>query len=95
MSELGPVTIGDRSGEVFLGAALQQLDSVGNVTLEHTDAEIRRIVEEASGRAQAVLRAHWDVHGRIVDGLLSKETLDGQELAELLADVGVPQAAGA
>lgn len=68
---------------------------MGNVTLERTDAEIRRIVEEASGRAQAVLRAHWDVHGHIVDGLLAKETLDGQELGGLLAGVGVPQAAGA
>ncbi|MCB0882896.1 MAG: ATP-dependent zinc metalloprotease FtsH, partial [Thermoleophilia bacterium] len=56
MSDLGPVTIGERSPEVFLGAALQELDSVGNATRERIDAETRRIVEESSARAQAVLR---------------------------------------
>ena len=35
MSEaLGPVTIGEREGEVFLGASLQDLGSVGQATLD-------------------------------------------------------------
>ena len=87
MSDLGPVTIGERSPEVFLGAALQELDSVGNATRERIDAETRRIVEESSARAQAVLRAHRGVLDGVADALVERETLAGAELAALLSGV--------
>ena len=51
MSSLGPVTIGEQSAEVFLGASLQELGSVGPGTLERIDAETREIVEAAEERA--------------------------------------------
>src|SRR6202000_560226 len=48
MSEkLGPVTIGEAGGEVFLGAALQDMGSVGPETLDLIDDETERLVEEA------------------------------------------------
>ena len=49
MSSLGPVTIGEQSAEVFLGASLQELGSVGPGTLERIDAETRAIVEAGRG----------------------------------------------
>ena len=55
MSEkLGPVTIGEAGGEVFLGAALQDLGSVGPDTLDVIDQETERFVEDAerAGRAR-------------------------------------------
>ena len=50
--ELGPVTIGEQGGEVFLGASLQELGSVGPATLELIDREVERIVGEAVERAR-------------------------------------------
>ncbi len=45
MSEaLGPVTIGEKGGEVFLGASLQDLGSVGPSTLDLIDREVERLV---------------------------------------------------
>ena len=50
--ELGPVTIGEKAGEVFLGASLQELGSVGPATLELIDREVERIVGEAVAQAR-------------------------------------------
>src|ERR1700746_735218 len=47
---LGSVTIGEAGGEVFLGASLQDLGSVGPHTLDVIDEETERIVEEAKAR---------------------------------------------
>ena len=52
MSEaLGLVTIGEKGGEVFLGASLQDLGSVGPETLNLIDGEIERLVGDAEARA--------------------------------------------
>ena len=77
MSSLGPVTIGEQSAEVFLGASLQELGSVGPGTLERIDAETRAIVEDAEERAAATLNANWGVVEAIARELVAHETLDG------------------
>jgi cell division protease FtsH len=87
MSPLGPVTIGDQSTEVFLGASLQELGSVGPGTLERIDAETRTIVEAAEERAARTLQANWGVVAAVARELVRYETLEGPALAEHLAAV--------
>ncbi|WP_445149478.1 ATP-dependent zinc metalloprotease FtsH [Baekduia sp. Peel2402] len=87
MSSLGPVTIGEHSAEVFLGASLQELGGVGPGTLERIDAETREIVEEAETRAAKTLSANWPVVQAIADDLVAHETLADVQLAGHLAAV--------
>jgi cell division protease FtsH len=87
MSSLGPVTIGEHSAEVFLGASLQELGSVGPGTLERIDAETRAIVEEAEERAAATLSTNWTVVEAIGRDLVEHETLTDAPLAAHLATV--------
>jgi cell division protease FtsH len=87
MSPLGPVTIGEQSAEVFLGATLQELGSVGPGTLERIDAETRAIVEAAEERAASTLQANWGVVAAVARELVAYETLDGPALAVHLAGV--------
>ncbi len=90
MSDLGPITIGERSTEVFLGAALQELGSVGQATLDTIDEQTRRIVELAEQRAADTLRTHWGVLQAITSELVARETLDEDELEALLAPIPAP-----
>ncbi|MBJ7521799.1 MAG: AAA family ATPase [Solirubrobacteraceae bacterium] len=92
MSDLGPITIGERSTEVFLGASLQELGGVGQTTLDTIDAQTRRIVERAEEIATAALREHWAVVQDVAGRLASSETLGEDELAELLAPIPLPAA---
>jgi cell division protease FtsH len=88
MSEaLGPVTIGERGGEVFLGASLQDLGSVGPSTLDLIDREVERLVGDAEARAAAVLDRNWRTVEEIGNTLLDQETLAGVALEALLSPV--------
>src|SRR5262249_29421410 len=85
--ELGMVTIGEQGGEVFLGASLQELGSVGPATLELIDREVERLVAEAVERATVILRANWAAVREIAQVLLDHETVSGVALDALLAPV--------
>jgi len=87
MSPLGPVTLGERSAEVFLGASLQELGSVGPATLEQIDAETRALVEAAETRAGTLLRTNWTVLEAIAAELAEQETLGDDALSRHLTAV--------
>jgi cell division protease FtsH len=85
--ELGHVTIGEPGGEVFLGASLQDLGSIGPHTLDLIDDETERMVEIAEARADFVLRRNWDAVHETARSLLEHETLSGVALEAVLSGV--------
>jgi cell division protease FtsH len=84
---LGPVTIGEKGGEVFLGASLQDLGSVGPSTLDLIDREVERLVGDAEARAIAILDANWSTVEETANSLLEHETLSGVALEAVLSTV--------
>ncbi len=89
MSEvLGLVTIGEKSGEVFLGASLQDLGSVGPETLNVIDNEVERLVGDAEARAAVILDRNWSTVEETATALLEQETLSGVALDAVLSTVG-------
>jgi len=84
---LGPVTIGEKGGEVFLGASLQDLGSVGPSTLDLIDREVERLVGDAEARAAFILDRHWSAVEETANALLEQETLSGVALEAVLATV--------
>jgi cell division protease FtsH len=88
MSEaLGLVTIGEKSGEVFLGASLQDLGSVGPETLNLIDNEVERLVGDAEARAAVILDRNWSTVEETAAALLEQETLSGVALDAVLSTV--------
>jgi len=84
---LGLVTIGEKSGEVFLGASLQDLGSVGPETLNVIDNEVERLVGDAEARSAAVLDRNWSTVEETATALLEHETLSGVALDAVLSTV--------
>ncbi len=88
MSErLGLVTIGEKGGEVFLGASLQDLGSVGPETLNIIDSEVERLVGDAEARANVILDRNWSAVEETATALLEQETLSGVALDAVLSTV--------
>ena len=88
MSEaLGPITIGEREGEVFLGASLQDLGSIGQTTLDTIDREVERLVSTALDKAIVVLERNWGAVEETANALIEHETLSGVALDALLSTV--------
>ena len=84
---LGPVTIGEEVGEIFLGASLQELGSVGADTLNLIDREVERIVGDAKVRAREVLSRNQPALQETAHALLDQETLSGVALDAVLSTV--------
>jgi cell division protease FtsH len=84
---LGPVTIGEKGGEVFLGASLQDLGSVGRSTFDLSDREVDRLEPDAAGRAAAIRDSNWQAVEEAAHALLEQETLSGVALAAVLSTV--------
>jgi cell division protease FtsH len=88
MSErLGRVTIGEPGGEVFLGASLQDMGSIGPHTLDLIDDETERLVALAEARASVVLQANWGAVRETAEVLVERETLSGVALDAVLSTV--------
>ena len=85
--ELGPVTIGEKAGEVFLGASLQELGSVGPKTLDLIDEAVERLVKDAELTARAILRRNEGAVHETATALLEHETLSGVALEAVLSTV--------
>ncbi len=81
---VGPVAVGDREHQIFLGREFAQHREVSDKTAELVDAEVKRILDEAYRRAQEILRGDLDTLDRMAGVLLERETIDREEV-ELIA----------
>ena len=84
---IGPVAVGEKQGEVFMGRDLAQMSNVSAVTLELVDEETRRIVREAEETAKQVIGLNRGVLDQLANALMEDETLSGPALEAHLGDV--------
>jgi len=94
MSErLGPVALGRSQGGMFLGRDIAAERDFSEETAATIDEEVSQLVEEAYRRATAVLSDNRSVLDELADMLVEKETVDAEELQELLVRSDVRVAA--
>jgi cell division protease FtsH len=86
MSEnLGMVHYGDDSGGmVFLGRDLAMHRGYSEATAQKIDAEVLRLINEAYQTAKQIILDHKQEMELLAQALLEYETLDGQQVKELL-----------
>jgi cell division protease FtsH len=77
---IGPVAIGDKEGQVFIGRDLANMGNVAPAALELVDSEVRRFVHEAEDTAKRVLMLNTAVLEDLANSLLRAETLSGPSL---------------
>jgi len=85
MSEaLGPVTLGRKEHEIFLGRDISQERDYSEEIANKIDKEVREIVETAYARAKDILTKNKTKLKKIARNLIKKETLEGKDLDDLL-----------
>ncbi|MCL6579872.1 MAG: ATP-dependent zinc metalloprotease FtsH3 [Candidatus Bathyarchaeota archaeon] len=90
---LGPVALGRQQGNMFLGRDIAAERDFSEETAAAIDDEVRNLVEQAYRRAKAVLTSNRHVLDQLAAMLIEKETVDAEELQELLANNDVRVAA--
>jgi len=82
---VGPIAVGDREAEIFLGREVVQRREISDRTAELVDTELKRILSEAYERARTILTEQRDALDRLAASLLERETLDREEVEMVVA----------
>ena len=89
---LGPVALGRQNGNVFMGRDIASDRDFSNETAAAIDEEVRNYVDQAYSRAKKVLTENRYVLDRLAEMLIEKETVEADELQEVLASNDVKMA---
>jgi cell division protease FtsH len=86
MSDLGPLSLESQTSEVFLGRDWMTRSEYSEAIASRIDAQVRSIVEECYETAKKMMREHRSVMDRLVDLLIEKESIDGNEFRQIVAE---------
>ena len=92
MSELGPLSLEAGNQEVFLGRDLMTRSDVSDSITNQIDEQVRSIVESCYKETVDLIADQRDCMDRLVDLLIEKETLDGDDFRDVVAEfVSIPE----
>ena len=77
---IGPVTVGEKPGEVFIARELANTANVAAATHELVDSETRRLTHEAEDTAKQIIDMNRQVLEELANALVDAETLAGPAL---------------
>jgi len=86
MSELGLLSLESQTGEVFLGNGLMNRAEYSEEVAAKIDDQVRLIAEHGHQMARKIIREQRVVIDRLVDLLIEKETIDGEEFRQIVAE---------
>ena len=89
--ELGPLTFGQKEGQVFLGRDIARDRNYSEAVAYAIDKEARRIIDECYHKAQTLLQENMHKLEAIAQALMVKETLEAKEFADLMSQFDQPK----
>ncbi|MFQ5966870.1 MAG: ATP-dependent zinc metalloprotease FtsH [Acidimicrobiia bacterium] len=84
---LGPMKYGQATGEVFLGRDYARQQDYSDEVASFIDEEVRKLIGQAHEEARQILATHRDALDKLANLLIERETIDSDDVAEILADV--------
>ncbi|MFN7714196.1 MAG: ATP-dependent zinc metalloprotease FtsH [Pseudanabaenaceae cyanobacterium] len=86
MSNIGPMSLEGRSSEVFLGRDLMSRSEYSEEVAAKVDRQVREIVQHCYQQALQIIYENRAAIDRVVDLLVEKETMDGEEFRQVIAE---------
>jgi cell division protease FtsH len=86
MSDLGPLSLEAGNQEVFLGRDLMTRSDVSDAIANRIDGAVRSIVQDCYTETVALVASQRDCMDRLVELLIEKESLDGNELRQIISE---------
>jgi len=91
MSDLGPLTFGERDDLVFLGKDLAMHKNFSEKTAELIDEEVKKIIGRNYIRAEELIKSHKTKLIKMAEALLDREILDSKEVNAILEGKRLPK----
>ncbi|MFQ4137771.1 ATP-dependent zinc metalloprotease FtsH2 [Nodosilinea sp. PGN35] len=89
MSDLGPLSLESSQGEVFLGRDWLSRSEYSEEVSSRIDGQVRTIVEHCYNQAKGIMQDHRALIDRLVDLLVERETIDGDEFRQIVSEYTV------
>ena len=86
MSNLGPIALESGNQEVFVGRDLMTRSEVSDSISKQIDESVRVMVKECYEETFSIVSENREAMDKIVDLLIEKETLDGEEFLNILSE---------
>jgi len=91
MSEvIGPIAVGDREQEIFLGREIVQRREISDRTAQLVDEEVKSILTHAYSEATRILKERRAALDRLAVALLERETLEREAVEMVIAGQPLP-----
>src|SRR6266850_578784 len=87
---IGPIAVGDREQEIFLGREVTQRREISDSTAQLVDEEVKRILTNAFAEATRILTERRPALDRLAAALLERETLDRDDVELVVAGKPLP-----
>ncbi|PPS41517.1 ATP-dependent zinc metalloprotease FtsH [Chroococcidiopsis sp. TS-821] len=86
MSDLGLLSLDNQNNEVFLGRDLMTRSEYSEEITARVDAQVRQIISHCHEQALKLLQENRVLMDRLVDLLIERETIDGDEFRKIVAE---------
>ena len=83
---LGPVTYGSDSDEVFIGRDMGHVKNYSEKTAAEIDDEVRNIINKGYKNTNEILNAHVDKLNKVAEFLFKNEKMSGEEFIQIMQD---------
>ncbi len=84
---IGPRTLGQKQGEVFLGRDWGSTPDYSDAVAFEIDSEVRQLIDEAHDVALDILTTNRDKLDALADILIERETLEREEVEKFFGDI--------
>ncbi len=85
MSDLGLISLENNSQEVFIGRDLMTRNDISDSISKQVDEQVRNIVKQSYEETLNIIKSNREAIDRLVDVLIEKETMDGEEFVKILS----------
>ena len=86
MSDLGPLSLETQQSEVFLGRDWTMRSDYSEEIATRIDSQVRSIVDHCYDEAKQLVRDNRSLVDRLVELLIEKETIDGDEFRQIVSE---------
>jgi cell division protease FtsH len=87
---IGPIAVGDREQEIFLGREVVQRREISDRTAQIVDEEVKSILTQAYSDATRILTERRTALDRLANALLERETLEREFVEMVVAGQPLP-----
>ena len=84
MSDLGPLSLEEQGNEVFLGGWMSTRSEYSEKISAKIDSQVEQIVKDCHDKARQIIRENRVVIDYLVELLIEKETIDGDQLLQIM-----------